>query len=142
MQKFKFELQDVLQFRIFEQKQAEVELGKALACEKEIQDNLDTLAGQLADSKRIIKGSTDFYAINDSIKFQQFVKKQTEYLLNKMAEAKLVSEQKREILKKCMQKTDALEKLKEKQLEEWKRAENLEDDDFSDDIVTGRYGRK
>jgi len=142
MQKFKFELQDVLQFRIFEQKQAEVELGKALASEKEIQDNLDTLAGQLADSKRIIKGSTDFYAINDSIKFQQFVKKQTEYLLNKMAEAKLVSEQKREILKKCMQKTDALEKLKEKQLEEWKRAENLEDDDFSDDIVTGRYGRK
>ena len=142
MQKFKFELQDVLQFRIFEQKQAEVELGKALASEKEIQDNLDTLAGQLADSKRIIKGSIDFYAINDSIKFQQFVKKQTEYLLNKMAEAKLVSEQKREILKKCMQKTDALEKLKEKQLEEWKRAENLEDDDFSDDIVTGRYGRK
>lgn len=142
MQKFKFELQDVLQFRIFEQKQAEVELGKALASEKEIQDNLDTLAGQLADSKRIIKGSTDFYAINDSIKFQQFVKKQTEYLLNKMAEAKLVSEQKREILKKCMQKTDALEKLKEKQMEEWKRAENLEDDDFSDDIVTGRYGRK
>lgn len=142
MQKFKFELQDVLQFRIFEQKQAEVELGKALASEKEIQDNLDTLAGQLADSKRIIKGSTDFYAINDSIKFQQFVKKQTEYLLNKMAEAKLVSEQKREILKKCMQKTDALEKLKEKQLEEWKMAENLEDGDFSDDIVTGRYGRK
>ena len=142
MQKFKFELQDVLQFRIFEQKQAEVELGKALACEKEIQDNLDTLAGQLAESKRIMKGSTDFYAINDSIKFQQFVKKQTEYLLNKMAEAKLVSEQKREILKKCMQKTDALEKLKEKQLEEWKMAENLEDDDFSDDIVTGRYGRK
>lgn len=142
MQKFKFELQDVLQFRIFEQKQAEVELGKALACEKEIQDNLDVLAGQLAESKRIMKGSTDFYAINDSIKFQQFVKKQTEYLLNKMAEAKLVSEQKREILKKCMQKTDALEKLKEKQLEEWKMAENLEDDDFSDDIVTGRYGRK
>ena len=142
MQKFKFELQDVLQFRIFEQKQAEVELGKALACEKEIQDNLDTLAGQLAESKRIMKGSTDFYAINDSIKFQQFVKKQTEYLLNKMAEAKLVSEQKREILKKCMQKTDALEKLKEKQLEEWKMAENLEDGDFSDDIVTGRYGRK
>ena len=59
-----------------------------------------------------------------------------------MAEAKLVSEQKREILKKCMQKTDALEKLKEKQLEEWKMAENLEDGDFSDDIVTGRYGRK
>ena len=142
MQKFKFELQDVLQFRIFEQKQAEVELGKALACEKKIQDNLDTLAGQLAESKRIMKGSTDFYAINDSIKFQYFVKKQTEYLLNKMAEAKLVSEQKREILKKCMQKTDALEKLKEKQMEEWKRAENLEDDDFSDDIVTGRYGRK
>ena len=142
MQKFKFELQDVLQFRIFEQKQAEVELGKALACEKKIQDNLDTLAGQLAESKRIMKGSTDFYAINDSIKFQHFVKKQTEYLLNNMAEAKLVSEQKREILKKCMQKTDALEKLKEKQMEEWKRAENLEDDDFSDDIVTGRYGRK
>lgn len=141
MKKFKFELQDVLEFRKFEQQQAEVELGKALAVEKEIQDKLDELANQLAASKKIMKGSTDFYAIADANRFSSFVKAQSEYLLNQMAEAKLVSDQKREVLKTCMQKTNALEKLKETQLEEWKQQSDQEEDDFADDIVTGRYGK-
>ena len=46
MKKFKFELEDILKFRKFEQHQAEVELGKALAEEQEIQSNLDNLAQQ------------------------------------------------------------------------------------------------
>ena len=46
MKKFKFELEDILKFRKFEQHQAEVELGKALAVEQEIQSNLDNLAQQ------------------------------------------------------------------------------------------------
>lgn len=142
MQKFKFELQDVLQFRKFEQQQAEVELGKALAAEKEIQDKLDALAQQQNATKQLMKGSTDFYAITDASKFYQFVKAQSEYLLNQMAEKKLITDQKREVLKGCMQKVNALEKLKENQLEEWKKAESQEEEDFADDIVTGRFGKK
>ena len=56
-----------------------------------------------------------------------------------MAELKLVSEQKRVVLRNAMQKTDSLEKLKEQQLEEYKaevkRIEQLE----LDNIVTTRY---
>lgn len=142
MQKFKFELQDVLQFRQFEQQQAEIELGKALAAEKEVQDKLDQLAQQLAETKRLMKGSSDFYAIADANRFSTFVKTQSEYLMNQMAELKLVSDQKREVLKGCMQKVNALEKLKEKQLEDWKQQENQEEEDFADDIVTGQFNRK
>lgn len=142
MQKFKFELQDVLEYRQFEKQQAQIELGKALAAEKEIQDNLDLLAAQKVAMDKEVSGSTDFLAIVNASKFAGFVRKQSEFLLEKLTEAKLVSDQKREVLKVCMQKVDALEKLKENQLEDWKKQESFEEDDFADDIVTGRFSRK
>ena len=38
MKKFQFELEEILNIRKFEQQQAEIELGKALASENEIQN--------------------------------------------------------------------------------------------------------
>ena len=43
MKKFEFELEEILNIRRFEQQQAEVELGKALAEEKKVQDKIDNL---------------------------------------------------------------------------------------------------
>jgi flagellar FliJ protein len=59
--------------------------------------------------------------------------------MNKMAEAKLITEQKRNILKEIIKKTDALERLKEHQLEEYKNLVNLEEENIVDDIVTSRF---
>ena len=56
-----------------------------------------------------------------------------------MANAKIVSDEKREILRTAMQKEDALERLKEEHLEEYRSAEILEADNIIDDIVTARY---
>ena len=86
-----------------------------------------------------MKGCTNFSDIINANQFYAFVKKQTDFLLNQMAELKLVSEQKRAVLRNAMQKTDSLEKLKEQQLEDYKaevkRVEQLE----LDNIVTTRY---
>ena len=60
MKKFSFELEDVLNFRKFERQQAEIELGKALAVEREIQDKLDYLAAQQVEVAEKSKGSKDF----------------------------------------------------------------------------------
>ena len=38
-----------------------------------------------------------------------------------------------------MKKTDALERLKEHQLEEYKKLVNLEEENIVDDIVTSRF---
>lgn len=139
MKKFEFELEEILNIRRFEQQQAEVELGKALAEEKKVQDKIDNLAMQQVTVKQQMKGCTNFSDIINANQFYAFVKKQTDFLLNQMAELKLVSEQKRDVLRNAMQKTDSLEKLKEQQLEEYKaevkRIEKLE----LDNIVTTRY---
>jgi len=139
MKKFRFELKDVLQFRKFERQQAEIELGKALAVEREIQDKLDNLAAQQVEVAEKSKGSKDFQDIANAYRFYDFVRAQTEYLMNEMSKAKIVSDEKREILRAAMQKDDALERLKDEQLEEYRNAEILEADNIIDDIVTARF---
>lgn len=139
MKKFKFELEDILKFRKFEQHQAEVELGKALAEEQEIQSKLDNLAQQKFSASEYVRGSKDFTDITTVLRFNEFIRTQTEFLMNKMAEAKLITEQKRNILKEIIKKTDALERLREHQLEEYKNLVNLEEENIVDDIVTSRF---
>lgn len=139
MKKFKFELEDILKFRKFEQHQAEVELGKALAEEQEIQSKLDNLAQQKFSASEYVRGSKDFTDITAVLRFNEFIRTQTEFLMNKMAEAKLITEQKRNVLKEIIKKTDALERLKEHQLEEYKNLVNLEEENIVDDIVTSRF---
>lgn len=128
MKKFKFELEKILEFRDFEKKQAEGELAKALAVETEIQDNLKEIANQYATLDKYMNGSLSFDDMISMSQNKNLLNYQKEELLNQLAEAKLVSEQKRKILAECMKKTSALEKMKELQLaqykEEVKRAEN------------------
>ena len=52
MKKFQFELEEILNIRKFEQQQAEIELGKALASENEIQSKLNALAMQQASVQK------------------------------------------------------------------------------------------
>ena len=63
MRAFSFSLGDVLEFRKFEQKQAEIELGKALSSENEIQKKLDALALQKITVQKDIRDSKDFSEI-------------------------------------------------------------------------------
>ena len=142
MKKFNFELQNVLDFRKFEQTQAENELGKALAKEKEIQDQLDMLAQQKIQSQKSVQNAKDFSMIAQASSFSEFVRKQSEVLFERMAEAKLVSDQKREILKKAMQKVDALEKLKENQQEEYKAEEKRLTAKNLGQIISVKYARE
>ena len=104
MKKFSFELEKVLEFRTFEKEQAEGELSKALAVETEINNNLNTIALQYATVKKQMKGSTDFQDVISQSQYYNLLDYQKEELLKQLAEAKLVSEQKREVLRECMKK--------------------------------------
>jgi flagellar export protein FliJ len=136
MRKFVFKLENVMKYREFLQSQAEIELGKAMADEHEIQTKLDKVAAQSISAKARIKGSTDFNEINAVHNFNILLDQQKEYLLKQMAEAKIVSEQKRKVLQESMQKTEALHKLRERQLAEYHNAESKEEEDTADDITT------
>ena len=134
MKKFTFELQKVLEFRDFEKQQAEGELAKALAVETEINDNLKLIAQQYAATKAQMKGSLDFQDVMAQSQYNNLLEYQKEELLKQLTQAKIVTEQKREVLRECMKKTTALEKLKEKQLAEWKTAADYEEAELLDEV--------
>ena len=131
---FKFELQDVLDFRNFEQEQAQNELAKALAVETQINNQLQNIAEQFISVRKQIDSFSDFEDIAAGNRRKVLLESQKEELLKQLAEAKLVSDEKRAILAEAMKKTTALEKLKEKQLEDWKAESDKEENDFIDDL--------
>ena len=138
--KFSFELQDILDFRNFEKEQAEGELAKAIAVETEIQDKLNNIATQFVSLKKTADTLTDFEDIAAANKHKSFLEYQKEELLKQLAEAQLVTAQKRAVLAEVMKKTTALEKLKEKQEAVYKAQLEKEDNDFIDDLAnSGRH---
>ena len=140
---FKFELQDVLDFRNFEQEQAQNELAKALAVETQINNQLQNIAEQFVSVRKQIDSSSDFEDIAIGNRRKVFLETQKEELLKQLAEAKIVSDEKRAVLAEAMKKTTALEKLKEKQLEGWKEESDKEEENFIDDLAnSGRHFRQ
>lgn len=135
MSKFKFELQNVLEIRNFEQQQAESELAKCIAVETEINKNLEVIAMQYAALKQQMKGSLDFSDMMSQSQYSKLLDYQKDQLLNQLAQAKIETEEKRKILTECMKKTSALEKMKELQYEdfklEMKRKENRRIEELS-----------
>ena len=134
MKKFTFELEKVLEYRNFEKQQAEGELAKALAVETEINDKLKKIAQNYAAVKAQMKGNLNFQDVMAQSQYNNLLDYQKEELLKQLAQAKLVSEQKREVLRECMKKTTALEKLKEKQLADWKQAADYEEAELLDEV--------
>ena len=139
MKKFKFELESLLSLRKYEQEQAQIELGKAVSAETKIQADLDTLAEQYATVKKLGEGERDFAKIAEAQQFYSFVKYQQEQLFAQMAQAKLVTEEKRAAFNAAMQKTESLKKLRERKFEEHKAAQKKEESKFLDDISTYKY---
>lgn len=138
MKKFVYEFEKILEFRNFEQQQAEGELAKALAVESEIQNNLNQIAMQFAQLKKNMKNSQSFDDVISSSQFTHLLEYQKEQLLEQLSQAKIVTEQKRDVLRECMKKTTALEKLKEQQLAEYNAAVDFEESEYMDDLATMR----
>lgn len=136
MKKFSFELEQILELRNFEKQEAELELGKALAVENEIQECLNAIAMKYASLKQSMKGSLDFNDFMSLNRHNQLLDSQKEDYLNQLSQAKLVTEQKRKILQECLKKTETLEKLKEAKKEEYKKAVEAEDSKYLEELST------
>ena len=139
MKKFVFELEQLLNLRKYEQDQAQIELGKAVQAEQQIQDGLDELARQYVATKRMTAGQTDFGAISQAQQFYQFIKQQQEKLMEDMARAKIVTDQKRALFNAAMQKFESIKKLKERQYEAFKADQKKAEAKATDDIVAYKY---
>jgi len=141
MKKFAFPLEDVMKYREYVQNEAELALGKAMAAEHAIEMRIDEVASQYAALAGTMRGSTDFNDITRANDFYVFLDQQKEYLLEQLAEAKLVSEQKRKAMQEAMQKTEGLHRLRDRQFEAYKDEAQNEANDIADDVTNARAAR-
>lgn len=139
MKRFRFSMQKILDLRTFEQKNAEIELGKALAAETAIQRKIESLSQGAAAAAVAANGSVDFEYIRSTSSYIVLLKSQIYEQTVRLAEAKVVSEQKRSVLVKAIEKKKVLEKLRDKKLETYKKAMFKAEETALDDVVTGRY---
>ena len=138
MKKFSFELEDLLKIRNFETEQAQIELGKVISEQNKIKDALNTLAIEHTNAKKSVSGLTNFSEIANIHQYYKFLKLQEQNYLEQLAQLEIVIEEKRNIFKEKLQKSESLKKLKEKHYEAYKELENKEDEDNADEIVTAK----
>lgn len=139
MKKFSFTLQKILDLREFEKKQAQTELGKAVAVETKIQNTLDLIAEQRVKSIKAADQMRDIKSLYNVNQYFQLLNQRKEIMLEELTKAKVVTEEKREVMRESMKKVKVLETLKEHRKEAWKKQVQLEEDNEIDELVTSRY---
>ena len=139
MKRFNFSLQKVLDFREFEKKQAEAELGKAVAEETKIKDNLDTIARSYAENVRAADEAKDITGMLAAQNYFRFLNQQKEEALISLAQAQVVTEEKREKMQDAMKNCKVLENLRDKKIAAWKKENFRAEESEIDDIVTSKW---
>ena len=138
MKKFSFSMQKILDLRIFEQRQAEIELGKANAEVARIQGELDSIAKRKVSTIKNFDTNTDFLIQAEIQSFFFMLEQKKEKFLEELATAQIAADEKREVVRKAMQKVKVLEKLKENKFRQWKKDSLKAEELAADDIVTAR----
>lgn len=138
MKKFVFKLQKLLEVRQYEQRQAEAELGKANAEVSRIQGELDTIAKNRVSSIKNNGSAQDLYVQSQLSNYLYMLDQKKEVLLEDLVQAQMISDQKREVVRECLKNTKSLEKLREKQLSEWKKEMIREEENIVDDVVSAK----
>ncbi|MGN0729130.1 flagellar export protein FliJ [Treponema sp.] len=138
MKKFVFSMQKILDLRLFEQHQAELELGKANAEVSRIQGELDSIAKRKISTIKKFDTDTDIIVQAEIESFFFMLEQKKEKFLKDLAAAQMAADEKREIVRQAMQKVKVLEKLKEGKFLQWKKEFQKEEELAADDIVTAR----
>lgn len=142
MKKFVFSMEKILDLREYEEKQAQIELGKAIADAEKIRQQLNFVATEKA---KMLSMDISGTSINERLVHENYLvrlDRQKEILLEELAAAELIVEEKRAVFAEALKKRKVLSNLKEKQLQQYKKEKQLEEDNIVDDIVTSRFKSK
>ena len=142
MKKFVFSMEKILDLREYEEKQAQIELGKAIGDAEKIRQQLNFVAIEKA---KMLSMDISGTSINERLVHENYLvrlDRQKEVLLEELAAAELIVEEKRAVFAEALTKRKVLSNLKEKQLQQYKKEKQLEEDNIVDDIVTSRFKSK
>ena len=134
MSKFKFTLEKVLRIREFEEEQAKVELGKAIQETERIKRTLEYIARQRVKTNNDLSTTIDIMELQSYQNYIFGLDAQKNQLLEDLEKAELVVEEKRFVLTEAMKKRKALDKMKEKQLDQFKKDQERIEENFLDDM--------
>lgn len=135
-------MEKILDLREYEEKQAQIELGKAIADAEKIRQQLNFVAIEKA---KMLSMDISGTSINERLVHENYLvrlDRQKEILLEELAAAELIVEEKRAVFAEALKKRKVLSNLKEKQLQQYKKEKQLEEDNIVDDIVTSRFKSK
>ena len=121
MKRFSFNLQKLLQLREFEEKNAKTALAAAVSEAERIKNELKSIAVERVRVNKTRNENVDTLFL---ITLEHYVNRldvRKEELLENLAEAELLIEQRRAVFAAAMQKRSVLDKLKEKQYLTWRK---------------------
>ncbi|MCR4823152.1 MAG: flagellar export protein FliJ [Treponema sp.] len=142
MKRFDFSLQKVLDFRDFEKKEAEAQLGKALSEENKIKDTLDLIAREHVSTVEAADSAKDLSGMFAAQNYFRLLNQQKEQALMNLAQAQVITEEKREKMREAMKNCKVLENLRDSRKAAWKKENLKAEENEIDDIVTSKYGVK
>lgn len=141
MKRFSFSLQKILDIREFVERQAQIELGRAVAEVNRINSDLEAVA---QEKIRMIHQKQQEMTLNDFVVRENYMKRlelTKERLLEDLAAAQLVVDEKREIFAEALKQRKILSNLRDKQYAQYKKDALVAEDNAVDDMVTARHGR-
>ena len=141
MKRFSFSLQKILDIREFAERQAQIELGRAVAEVNRINSDLEAVA---QEKIRMIHQKQQEMTLNDFVVRENYMKRlelTKERLLEDLAAAQLVVDEKREIFGGGGEQRKILSNLRDKQYAQYKKDALVAEDNAVDDMVTARHGR-
>ncbi len=141
MKRFSFSLQKILDIREFAERQAQIELGRAVAEVNRINSDLEAVA---QEKIRMIHQKPQEMTLNDFVVRENYMKRlelTKERLLEDLAAAQLVVDEKREIFAEALKQRKILSNLRDKQYAQYKKDALVAEDNAVDDMVTARHGR-
>ncbi|MBQ8561770.1 MAG: flagellar export protein FliJ [Spirochaetaceae bacterium] len=141
MKRFAFSLQKILDIREFAERQAQIELGRAVAEVNRINRDLEAVA---QEKLRMIHQKQQEMTLNDFVVRENYMKRlelTKERLLEELAAAQLVVDEKRELFAEALKQRKILSNLRDKQYAQYKKDALVAEDNAVDDMVTARHGR-
>lgn len=141
MKRFVFSLQKILDIREFTERQAQIELGRAVAEVNRINSDLEAVA---QEKLRMIHQKQQEMTLNDFVVRENYMKRlelTKERLLEELAAAQLVVDEKRELFAEALKQRKILSNLRDKQYAQYKKDALVAEDNAVDDMVTARHGR-
>lgn len=146
MARFVFKLQALLQHRLALEDRAQRELAKTmrqrLILQSQLQQMQQTITRSRHDLTRGLVGQVEVDRVLDFARYSGQVADRARRIVGKIAELDALARSQREVLAGAVRQRQAVELLRDRQLEQWKLDQSRRETTELDEVAAQRYTRR